>query len=140
MPQYNVFHVAEVMHGSVQMTHYVFVQIQTNQTFQSNQTRNQKSNAPVDEWNFRIQSNQTNPSQEIDHDTGLHLSNGVWFNVHEHKLALEILDKLWLLMAVVFPMLQSGYLSFKTFNTHLITFTIRDNQRAFPIKPIKSVI
>ena len=45
-----------------------------------------------------------------------------------------------LLVAVVFPMLQSGYLSFKTFNTHLLTFTIRDNQRAFPIKPIKSVI
>ena len=55
---------------------------------------------------------------------------GMWFNVHENKLLLQIMDKLWLLSALVLPMFQSGYLTMKSFDTHLIIFNIRDNRRA----------
>ena len=55
---------------------------------------------------------------------------GMWFNVHENKVLLQIMDKLWLLSALVLPMVQSGYLTMKSFDTHLIIFNIRDNRRA----------
>ena len=59
---------------------------------------------------------------------------GIWFNVHDDnlKVFLKVLDKLWLLFALICPMLQSGYLTFKTTDTHLVILTIRDNRRANP--------
>jgi hypothetical protein len=60
---------------------------------------------------------------------------GIWFNVHRSesvKLLLKVFDKLWLLFALICPMLQSGYLTFKTTDTHLVILTIRDNRRANP--------
>ena len=59
-------------------------------------------------------------------------NHGLWFNVHNHKPLLQLIDKTWLLAALVGPMMQSGYLTFKTFDTHLIIFTVRDNRRANP--------
>ena len=59
-------------------------------------------------------------------------NNGLWFNVHNHKPLLQLIDKTWLLAALVGPMMQSGYLTFKTFHAHLIIFTVRDNRRANP--------
>ena len=59
-------------------------------------------------------------------------NHGLWFNVHNHRALLQLIDKTWLLAALVGPMMQSGYLTFKTFDTHLIIFTVRDNRRANP--------
>ena len=63
---------------------------------------------------------------------GTKKDNGLWFNVHNHKPLLQLIDKTWLLAALGGPMMQSGYLTFKTFHAHLIIFTVRDNRRANP--------
>ena len=82
-------------------------------------------NALGDVWNHNAQENQTNKQ------AGTKLEyRGIWFDVHDHKILLKIVDKLWLISALVCPMLQSGYLTFKTFHSHLIIFTVRDNRRA----------
>ena len=88
---------------------------------------------------------QINALADIIHEDHNHLNNttelptekkykphGLWFDVHAHKALLQLVDKLWLLAALVGPMLQSGYLTFKTFHTHLIIFKVRDNRRANP--------
>ena len=71
---------------------------------------------------------------------GTKKENGLWFNVHNHKPLLQLIDKTWLLAALVGPMMQSGYLTFKTFHTHLIIFTVRDNRRANPRDSVAIVV
>ena len=58
--------------------------------------------------------------------------HGMWFNVHteSYKLGLEVVDKLWLIMALLCPMIQSLYLTMKGIDTHGIVITIRDNREA----------
>jgi hypothetical protein len=58
--------------------------------------------------------------------------HGMWFNVHteSYKLGLEVVDKLWLIMALLCPMIQSLYLTLKGLDTHGIVITIRDNREA----------
>ena len=88
-------------------------------------------NALSDVWNLTVQANETNKPAE----TKLEY-RGIWFNVHAHKNLLQIVDKLWLISALVCPMVQSGYLTFKTFHSHLIIFTVRDNRRANPAERV----
>ena len=66
---------------------------------------------------------------------------GLWFNVHNDsvQLILEIVDKLWLLMALLGPMVQSLYLTLKGLDTHGIIITIRDNRKANS-KPLMQVL
>ena len=87
-------------------------------------------NSLGDVWKLDIKTNQTQITNETEDQTEPGPNVGIWFNVHEHKVLLQIIDKLWLIAALVIPMFQSGYLTFKTFDTHLIIFTIRDNRRA----------
>ena len=90
-------------------------------------------NALGDLWTLNIETHtthQTNHTQALDSETTL--ANGIWFNVHEYKLLLQIMDKIWLVTALIFPMIQSGYFTFKGFDAHLIIFNIRDNRRANP--------
>ena len=87
-------------------------------------------NALSDVGKLNIATNQTQIKNISEEYTEPEPNFGKWFNVHEHKVLLQIMDKLWLLAALVIPMFQSGYLTFKTFDTHLIIFTIRDNRRA----------
>merc|ERR1711974_531407 len=58
--------------------------------------------------------------------------HGMWLNVHtdSYKVGLEIVDKLWLIMALVCPMIQSLYLTLKGLDTHGIIITISDNREA----------
>ena len=55
---------------------------------------------------------------------------GLWFDVHGNKVLLQVMDKLWLFSALILPIIQSGYLTFKSFDTHLVIFNIRDNREA----------
>ena len=57
---------------------------------------------------------------------------GAWLNVHtdSYKTGLEVVDKLWLIMALLCPMIQSLYLTLKGLDTHGIIITIRDNREA----------
>lgn len=82
-------------------------------------------NALGEVWRYVDQLSKTN--EQI----GTKLTyRGMWFDVHHYKILLQIVDKMWLMSAIVGPMLQSGYLTFKTFHTHLIIFTVKDNRRA----------
>lgn len=58
---------------------------------------------------------------------------GVLVNVHDDTLkpVLQTLDVLWLVFALVDPMIQSGYLSWRKFDTHGVIFTIRDNKKTY---------
>ena len=57
--------------------------------------------------------------------------HGMWFNVHDDsiQLALEVVDKLWLIMALFCPMIQSLYLTSKGLDTHGIIISIEDNRK-----------
>ena len=55
---------------------------------------------------------------------------GIWFNFHDNKGLLLAINILWLIGAMVGPMIHSGYLAFKTFDTHLIIVTVEDNRSA----------
>ena len=57
--------------------------------------------------------------------------HGMWFNVHDDsvQLALEFVDKLWLIMALFCPMIQSLYLTSKGLDTHGIIISIEDNRK-----------
>ena len=58
--------------------------------------------------------------------------NGIWFDVHDPIITplLQTIDKLWLLAAVIGPMIQSGYLTFKALDTHGIRITVGDNRES----------
>ena len=89
-------------------------------------------NALGDVWNETKQNNQDNSNDDFEDetaDTKLKY-RGLWFDVHGNKVLLQVMDKLWLFSALVLPMVQSGYLTFKAFDTHLIIFNIRDNRKA----------
>ena len=60
------------------------------------------------------------------------MEQGLLLNVHadSYKIGLEIIDKIWLIMALLCPMIQSLYLTLKGLDTHGIIITIRDNREA----------
>ena len=60
------------------------------------------------------------------------IEQGLWLNVHtdSYKIGLEVVDKIWLVMALLCPMIQSLYLTLKGLDTHGIIITIRDNRQA----------
>ena len=87
-------------------------------------------NALSDVGKLNITVNKTQIMNTAEDYTEPEPNFGIWFNVHEYQIFLQIMDKLWLMAALIIPMFQSGYLTFKTFDTHLIIFTIRDNRRA----------
>ena len=60
------------------------------------------------------------------------MKHGAWLNVHtdSYKTGLEVVDKLWLVMALLCPMIQSLYLTLKGLDTHGIIITVRDNREA----------
>ena len=74
----------------------------------------------------------TNIIASSQHIPGHKTANGLLFDVHDPHIKpyLEVLDKFWLFAALVAPAMQSGYFTFKTFHTHLVIITVRDNRRA----------
>ena len=62
----------------------------------------------------------------------LEVKHGMWFNVHDDSIRqwLEIVDKIWLTLALVCPMIQSLYLTIKGHDSHGIIITICDNRKA----------
>ena len=78
-----------------------------------------------------------NPNQvdsinaETDESQQEYQPHGMWFNVHDDsvQLALEFVDKLWLIMALFCPMIQSLYLTSKGLDTHGIIISIEDNRK-----------
>ena len=86
-------------------------------------------NALGEAWNLAAEFDE---EVEVDvEELKLHY-RGMWFNVHNYKILLQMVDKLWLISAFVGPMIQSGYITFKAFRTHLLIFTIKDNRSANP--------
>jgi hypothetical protein len=89
-------------------------------------------NALGEVWNYTEQLNSTDGLQKDNFaEPKLHY-RGMWFNVHNYKILLQIVDKLWLISALIGPMIQSGYITFKSFGSHMIIFTVKDNRRANP--------
>jgi len=89
-------------------------------------------NALGDVWNDTIHKSQNAPINNFTNGTKdtTFKNRGLWFDVHGNKVLLQVMDKLWLFSALVLPMVQSGYIAFKSFDTHLIIFNIRDNREA----------
>ena len=81
----------------------------------------------IDEtWEGIIGITGKNQTEETGNDRGL------WWNIHDDTMMLigEISDKIWLFCAILFPIVQSGYLVWKKFDTHGVVITIRDNRKA----------
>ena len=89
-------------------------------------------NALGDVWNDTTHKSQNAPINNFTNgakDTNWKY-RGLWFDVHGNKVLLQVMDKLWLFSALVLPMVQSGYITFKSLDTHLIILNIRDNREA----------
>ena len=78
------------------------------------------------------QTNLTTPGTEtnVGHIARNGTYDGVWVNFNDNKGILFAVNILWLIGAMVGPMIHSGYLAFKSFDTHLIIVTVEDNRPA----------
>merc|ERR1712038_1613548 len=69
-------------------------------------------------------------SLEQSSDNGLVKVRGVWWSVEDESLGqmLQAIDAIWVLCILVVPLIQSGYLSWRKFDTHGLIVTIGDNR------------
>ena len=64
-------------------------------------------------------------------ENGNVLSNGFIWNVHKHEIInwiFQLTDIAWVFTAVVLPILQGGYLMYRSMDTHGLIITIEDNR------------
>ena len=76
--------------------------------------------------NLTTPGNETNVGQILRNET----YDGIWVNFNDNKGILFAVNILWLIGAMIGPMIHSGYLAFKSFDTHLIIVTVEDNRPA----------
>ena len=65
----------------------------------------------------------------LERDVSVH---GIWWSVRNETMQriLQIVDAMWMISALFWPMCQSGYLLWRNFDTHGLIITIGDNRRA----------
>ena len=58
-------------------------------------------------------------------------NNGLWWKVRNPELReiFQIFDYCWLVFALALPMIQSGYLTWRRFHSHVIILRLCDNRR-----------
>merc|ERR1711974_457639 len=60
------------------------------------------------------------------------ISGGWIWDVKNETMGMicELIDKIWMIFALIFPLCQSGYVAWKKFDTHGLIVTIEDNRIA----------
>ena len=63
-------------------------------------------------------------------EQGVAVGKGLWWSVHEStpKMFFQVVDACYLLSALLGPMIQTGYLAWRKFDTLGVIFTIRSNR------------
>ena len=64
-------------------------------------------------------------------ENGKALSNGFIWNVHEHEIinwVFQLTDITWVFTVVLLPIVQGGYLLYRSMDTHGLIITIEDNR------------
>ena len=73
---------------------------------------------------------QVNALSDLGIEQGISHGKGWLWNVSDGYLAGKVADVFWLLFSFLFPMIQSGYLASRGFDTHTIILQIGDNRKA----------
>ena len=74
--------------------------------------------------------NQLNAFGDLGVEHGISHGQGLLWNVTITGDFFRVIDVLWFVFAFVFPMIQSGYLTFRRFDTHAIIFYMGDNRNS----------